>query len=97
MVEFGQGFRSISPAAKDFEKKTLAGETSHNGNPVLSWMMACTTVQQDANGNIKPVKPERHKSGRRIDAILTSIMALDRLTRCTDTPSVYGQRGIIVL
>ena len=37
--------------------------------------MSCTTIQQDTAENIKPVKPDR-KTGKRIDGIIATIMAL---------------------
>jgi phage terminase large subunit-like protein len=37
--------------------------------------MSCTTLKQDENENIRPVKPDR-KTGKRIDGIVATIMAL---------------------
>jgi phage terminase large subunit-like protein len=98
LVIFQQGFRSISPAAKDFEKRALGHEMEHFGNPVMSWMVECTTIIQDPNGNIKPVKPDRNKASQRIDGVITSLMALDRAIRTPEQEdSVYEERGILML
>jgi phage terminase large subunit-like protein len=50
-------------------------------NPVLRWMADSTKVNQDPAGNIKRGKPERGKSGKRIDGVVALIMAkLNRQT-----------------
>lgn len=97
MVQFRQGFISMSPASKDFEKKVLNGEIEHMSNPVLRWMMSCTEVATDPAGNIKPVKPQSNKYGKRIDGIVAAIMALERSTISDNGPSVYEERGVLFL
>jgi phage terminase large subunit-like protein len=96
-VEFRQGPYTMSPASKNFEQKVLAGGLAHGGNPVLSWMISCTAVKYDAKNNIQPVKPNRQRSGKRIDGTIASIMAVDRLIRNTEGTSVYEERGFIVI
>jgi phage terminase large subunit-like protein len=54
-------------------------------------------VKQDPAGNIKPAKPDRGKSGKRIDGIVALVMAVDRLTRDETKPSVYEKRGVLFL
>lgn len=78
MVEHGQGYKDMSPASKDFERLILSRSLRHGDDPVLKWMMDCTTVKQDEAGNIKPVKPDRLKSKKRIDGIVATIMGLRR-------------------
>ncbi len=34
------------------------------------------TVQQDVNGNVRPVKPNRLKSSKRIDGVVALVMAM---------------------
>lgn len=76
-----QGYVTLSPPSKEFEKLVLARKIRHGGNPVLRWMMDSTSVKQDPAGNIKPVKPDRRTSSKRIDGIVASIMGLDRIMR----------------
>ena len=45
----------------------------------MAWMVSCATVKPDANGNIKPIKPDTNKTSKRIDGVITSIMANNRL------------------
>lgn len=78
LVPFRQGWASMTGPSKDFEKRILRKEIAHSGNPILAWMVSCTEVKQDPAGNIKPVKPDRKKTGKRIDGVITAIMSLDR-------------------
>jgi phage terminase large subunit-like protein len=78
IVDFGQGFASMSAPCKEFEKRVMNRTINWGGNPVLEWMGRCTDVMQDAAENMKPVKPERKKTGKRIDGIVAAIMGLGR-------------------
>lgn len=92
---FGQGFKDMSPATKEFYKLLMQAQIIHGGNPVLRWMAGNVVVETDAAENIKVTKA---KSPEKIDGIVASIMALDRAVRNQgDTGSVYDERGILVL
>lgn len=82
VVEFGQGYASMSPPARELEKLVLAGKICHGGNPVLSWMADNVVVVQDPAGNIKPAKD---RSVEKIDGIVALIMGLDR--------ALHGEAG----
>lgn len=97
MVPFRQGFTSMTGPSKDFEKRVLGKELNHGDNPVIRWMVSCTEVAQDLAGNIKPIKPDRGKTGKRIDGTVASIMALDRAAQGGTNESVYESRGVRVL
>ncbi len=94
MVEFGQGFRSMSEPTKELEKLVLAGAVAHGGHPVLRWMANNTSVETDPAGNLKPSKK---KSTDRIDGIVATVMALGRAIVQESGTSVYQDRGILVL
>ncbi|MCE5270830.1 terminase large subunit [bacterium] len=97
MIEFRQGFLSMSPASKDFERRVLAAEIAHGGNPVMNWMVNCATIATDPAGNIKPVKPDRMTSSKRIDGVVASIMALWRAVINEDeTESTYDSNEVFV-
>lgn len=96
LTPFRQGFLTMSPAAKSFEAAVLDKRIAHGNNPVMRWMIACTDVQSDPAGNIKPVKPDRGKSAKRIDGVIASIMSYARAMGNEDTRSVYETRGILV-
>jgi phage terminase large subunit-like protein len=75
VAPFGQGYASMSPAAKEFEKHVIEGTIQHGGNEVLTWMAANVAIERDAAGNIKPSKKV---STERIDGIVAAVMAVGR-------------------
>ncbi len=77
-VEFNQSITGMSEPSKAWEKAVTDGIIIDN-NPVMAWMVSCTTTKPDANGNIKPIKPDTNKTSKRIDGVITSIMANNRL------------------
>jgi phage terminase large subunit-like protein len=75
MIEFRQGFRSMSAPTRELEKLIVSRKLAHGGNPVTRWMASNVAVAQDPAGNLKPAKD---KSTERIDGIVALIMALGR-------------------
>jgi phage terminase large subunit-like protein len=95
LIQFRQGFASMSPAMKALERLYLAGELAHGNNPVLNWMASNLVVREDPAGN---TKPDKAKSTERIDGMVALAMAVDRAVRRQGAePSVYEERGIRVL
>jgi phage terminase large subunit-like protein len=96
VVDMGQGFSSMSPPAKEFERLVLAGQLRHGGNPVARWQAGHVVVRQDPAGNIKPDKERSHE---KVDGIVAAVMALDRVTRSgTPRRSAYeGGNGLEVM
>ena len=83
MIPIRQGYLTLSPAAKEVERLVLGSTPDrpllrHGGNPVLRWMADCCEVMQDPAGNIKPAKPDRRKSAKRIDGIAALVNAMSR-------------------
>lgn len=91
LVQFGQGFSSMSAPMKDLEKLIVEHRVAHGNNPVLTWMANNLVASEDAAGNIKP---DKEKSTERIDGMVALIMALDRAIRHGNSISVYERRGI---
>lgn len=85
MVPFGQGFGSMSPAAKEFERLFVAGLIAHNDNPALRWMAENVAIKEDDAGNIKPSKS---RSGGRIDGIVAAVMAVGRASVNDNKPGM---------
>ena len=71
VVQFGQGFRDMSPPTKELMKLTLEGKLAHNGHPVLRWMMANIFIKRDPAGNIKP---DKEKSTEKIDGAVALVI-----------------------
>jgi len=95
VVQFGQGYASMSAPSKDLEKLILGHKLAHGNNPVLSWMASNVVVTIDAAENIKPNK---EKSRERIDGVIGLIMGLARATaEGGPRSSVYNERGLRVM
>ncbi len=93
LVEFGQGFASMSPPMKELERLIRTHEIEHGNNPVLTWMADNLVAREDPAGNIKP---DKEQSREKIDGLVALIMALDRAMRHMGTArSVYDERGLI--
>lgn len=75
MVQFGQGFASMSAPTKELLSLVLQERLHHGGHPVLRWMCDNLVVRRDPAGN---VKPDKEKSSEKIDGIVALVMALDR-------------------
>jgi phage terminase large subunit-like protein len=95
LVQFGQGFASMSPPMKELEKLILGGRLAHGNNPVLSWMADNLVAREDPAGNIKP---DKERSREKIDGMVSLIMALDRALRHQPPrKSVYEERGLEIV
>lgn len=77
MVEFGQGFQSMGPAVKEFEK-LLDDKIRHDGNPVLTWCAANAVAVEDPAEN---KKLDKSRSTGRIDGIVASVQAAGIIER----------------
>jgi phage terminase large subunit-like protein len=76
MIEIGQRYQHLSEPTKELQAALVGGRVRHGGDPVLRWMADCMTVQQDVNGNVRPVKPNRLKTSKRIDGVVALVMAM---------------------
>ncbi len=74
VIEFGQGFASMSPPSKEMEKLILARKIVFPDNPALKWCFSNVIAETDAAGNVKPSKK---LSREKIDMVVSTIMALD--------------------
>jgi phage terminase large subunit-like protein len=90
LVQFGQGFASMSPPSKELERLILERAIRHGNHPVLDWMAENAVVRIDPAGNIKP---DKEKSPEKIDGIVALVMALDRAVRWREHQSVYETRA----
>jgi len=96
MIEYRQNMSTMAGPTDLFEKAILSKEIDHGGNPVLSWMISCTEVKSDRQGNIMLMKPERKSAGKRIDGVISMILSYNRAALRVDRRSVYEDRGVIV-
>lgn len=75
LVQFGQGFVSMSAPSKEFEKLIYGCNLEHNDNKVMNWMIDNAVIREDPAGNIKP---DKGKSTQRIDGVVAAVMGLAR-------------------
>jgi phage terminase large subunit-like protein len=93
-----QGYTSLSPLVKEFERLLLAGRIHHGNHPVLAWCVNNMEVRTDPAGNRKPT---RENQAAKIDLAVALLMAIDRYARkTTEQPpkrSVYEDHGILTI
>ncbi len=94
MISFGQGFGWFSMPFKELINAVMDGRLQHGNHPVMNFMADCVTALSDVDERIRPVKPARFKSGKRIDGIVAAIMGFDRALRNEDSTSIYETQGI---
>jgi phage terminase large subunit-like protein len=92
MIEFRQGFRSMSAPTRELEKLIVSKTLAHGGNPVTRWMASNVAAAQDPAGNLKPAKD---KSTERIDGIVAIVMALGRAMVAQEQPQPSYQMFVI--
>jgi phage terminase large subunit-like protein len=83
IVEFRQGFRSMSAPTRELEKLIVSRKLAYGGNPVTRWMAANVAIAQDPAGTLKPAKD---KSTGRIDGIVAIVMAIGRAMVVQEEP-----------
>lgn len=84
LVEWGQGFKDMSPALDALEAALLNGEVAHGNHPVLTWCAANATTTKDPAGNRKL---DKSRQTGRIDGLQAMAMAFGVATR---TEQVQG-------
>jgi phage terminase large subunit-like protein len=72
LIEWGQGFKDMSPAIDALEAELLNGRVAHENHPVLTMCAANAIVIKDAAGNRKL---DKQKASGRIDGIVAMAMA----------------------
>ncbi|WP_395774060.1 terminase large subunit [Agrobacterium pusense] len=75
VVEFRQGWVSMSPAINELERAILARQFQHGGHPILRWHFDNIAIRTDIAGNRSFHKS---KSKDRIDGAVATAMAVAR-------------------
>jgi phage terminase large subunit-like protein len=89
----GQGFASMSPAAKEFEVYTKSHRILHDGNPVLAWALSNVVLQLDAAAN---VKLDKAKSPNKIDPVAALLTGFFVYMSDKEERNIYAGRGAVV-
>ncbi|MFC3390639.1 terminase large subunit [Aidingimonas halophila] len=72
LVAVGQGFKDMSPAVDEFERRLINAEMRHQGHPVMTWCAANAIYSEDPAGNRKV---DKKKATGRVDGIVAGLMA----------------------
>lgn len=75
VVEVGQTIANMTAPSKWLETLVYDRRIAHGGHPVLAWMNGNVALRTDHAENIKP---DKDKSGDRIDGMIAAIVALAR-------------------
>lgn len=84
LVEFGQGFKDMSPAIDNLESELLNARIAHGAHPVLTMCAGHAVITKDSAGNRKM---DKHKATGRIDGMVALAMAFG-VVNMTDANSV---------
>ena len=84
MIPVIQGKKTLSAPMKALGQDLKAKKIIYNNNPIDRWCFANTSVDEDKNGNIQPIKTSR--STRRIDG---TAALLDAYVVLTDKMEEY--------
>tara|TARA_R110000782_G_scaffold47256_1_gene104015 strand:+ start:451 stop:1980 length:1530 start_codon:yes stop_codon:yes gene_type:complete len=81
LIEFGQGFKDMSPALDSLEALFLNSALRHGMHPVLTMCAANAVITKDPAGNRKL---DKSKATGRIDGMVSLAMAIGATEKATD-------------
>ncbi|MGL5725004.1 terminase large subunit [Cetobacterium sp.] len=97
MIQFGQGYASMSAPTKQIEVLSLQGKLNHDKNEVLNWMCSNVVLRRDPSDNIKI---DKDKSIEKVDGMVALCMALGIAIKDIEEKeeeNIYDSRGLIEL
>jgi phage terminase large subunit-like protein len=94
VLEFGQGFLSMAAPTLEFLDLVKRGALKHGDNPCVQWQAGNLMGQQDSAGNLKP---DKAKSGNKIDGIVACIMACGIAAKRARATSWLENNGVIFI
>jgi phage terminase large subunit-like protein len=89
VIDFRQGFATMSSPTKDLMRLVKLRKLVHNGNPVLRWNIDNIVISQDPSANIKITK---NRCNEKVDGAVALVMALGRAL--TYDPVKYAPRKL---
>lgn len=98
-VAVSQTFRALSPPTKELLRLIRQRRLMHGGDPVLRWNIDSLELKRDNSDNVRPVKPDRGRTGARVDGAIALILALDGYLRRGSNlrRSAYEEHGIQIV
>lgn len=92
-----QGFLSLSGPTKELDRLVRGHKLRHGDNPILRWMASNAIAVQDDAGNLKLSKKQSKKKIDGLAALVNAIAGATQGDGDGGGPSVYEQRGILIL
>lgn len=90
-----QGYLSLSDPTKTLHELIMARKIWHDGHPILRWHASNAVARKDSAGNINL---DKEKSRKKIDGMAALVNAVEAaISHPPEPPSVYEQRGILML
>jgi len=91
-----QGYPHLTEPTKKIKELAGAGKFRHGNNPILNWNCDCAAATGNRNEGVMFAKPDRGKSGKRIDGMSALANAMHRaLAASSEKQSVYATRGLL--
>lgn len=101
IVAYKNDYTNMSPGMTELMALVRKGQFRHHGNPVAEWCFDSVEVRKAPYDPelIRPDKPDRGSSGKRIDAVPASAMAINawRTRGGIDNSSLYDSEELFVL
>jgi phage terminase large subunit-like protein len=100
MFESATTYERMTRPMVEFMRMLKGRELRHGGNPVVRWMADNLEAKSptDDPDRVRPVKPDRAKSGLRIDGIPALFFAIDgRMADNSPGESAYEDHGLEVV
>src|SRR5690606_849967 len=96
LVDWGQGYKDMTPAVEAILMSILNRKFIHDGNPVLTWNFSNAITISDPAGNRKI---DKSATRFRIDGAIATAMAVGLKSRDTakNEVSKYESEGLMVL
>lgn len=82
MLEIRQGFATMTAPTKEFERLVITHQLDHGRNPITKWCASNVEIEADRNGNIMPTKSKRLHRRKKIDGIVSGIIAIATWFAC---------------
>ena len=92
LVESDTTYQRMTGPMHELMRLLKANELAHGGNPVARWMADNLEAKspKDDPDRIRPVKPDRNKSGKRIDGMPALLFAIDGRMRVQEPQLTPG-------
>ena len=96
LVKVPQVFQSLTEPTKQLQVAVLNKRIRHANHPILNWNCACATAISDKKDGIMLAKPDRMRSGKRIDGMAALVDTFAAVAAEVKMPKPFSN-GLAVL